>query len=469
VSQRHQGRRDPTRYTLHKSSNEGNGYVGMLRLALQYARVEGLQLVDDASDSEDVLLAIEPTGAGAIQVGGNLFFGNPVNARPTSAIVPYGGGVASTIIAYDNVIAGLSGGGFAVNAFADNPYDGGMMARLYGNTIYGCRTAVETGHARVVALDNALHATERCVNTDAEPLDPTSDCELRDSYVHSTIDPNPGGGGYGIGFNFHAADNLVENSISWNFNKVMVMRASGGGNVVGYSYFEDGWGSGYPCIVESGMNASHYTTSHMELFEGNRSFSFTAESTWGNSIYVTVFRNHLTARRGAVAPLDAYHYDYVDGAGKPASLFYEDLMGRRAVGISAHHYWQTLVGNVLGTAGQTLITNPRTQGMDRQRRFVYDDDAQNDTENVPMWSVGWGDGPQDSRTVSTLLRHGNYDYVTRGVVWSAGASQDLPPSLYLSGKPAFMGSNPWPWVDPLSGQTYVLPAKARFDRIHGVH
>lgn len=178
VSQRHQGRRDPTRYTLHKSSNQGNGYVGMLRLALQYARVEGLQLVDEASDSEDVLLAIEPTGAGAIQVGGNLFFGDPANARPTSAIVPYGGRVASTIIAHDNVIAGMSGGGFAVNAYGDNPYDGGMMARLYGNTIQGCRTAVETGHSRVVAVNNALHATEHCVNTDAEPLDPTSDHNL---------------------------------------------------------------------------------------------------------------------------------------------------------------------------------------------------------------------------------------------------------------------------------------------------
>jgi hypothetical protein len=35
--------------------------------------------------------------------------------------------------------------------------------------------------------------------------------------------------------------------------------------------------------------------------------------------------------------------------------------------------------------------------------------------------------------------------------------------LYLSSKPAFFGSNPWPWVDPTTGTVQTLPAKARFD------
>jgi len=64
-----------------------------------------------------------------------------------------------------------------------------------------------------------------------------------------------------------------------------------------------------------------------------------------------------------------------------------------------------------------------------------------------------------------VLRHGNFDYVTNGVRWDpAVSSQTLPPSLYLTGKPAFFGSSPWPWVDP-TGTTKVstLPAKVRFD------
>ena len=39
----------------------------------------------------------------------------------------------------------------------------------------------------------------------------------------------------------------------------------------------------------------------------------------------------------------------------------------------------------------------------------------------------------------------------------------IPNSMYLTSKPAFFGSNPWPWVDPTTGTTYTLPAKARYD------
>ena len=30
-------------------------------------------------------------------------------------------------------------------------------------------------------------------------------------------------------------------------------------------------------------------------------------------------------------------------------------------------------------------------------------------------------------------------------------------------QPAFFGDNTWPWVDPINGATYTLPAKARYD------
>lgn len=103
---------------------------------------------------------------------------------------------------------------------------------------------------------------------------------LRDSYLHSTKEPNPGGGGYGIVLNNYAADNLIENNISWNFNKVIAMRTTGGLNVIGYNYLEDGWGAGYPNIPEVGLNASHMTTPHHELFEGNQSWNFGGDSVW---------------------------------------------------------------------------------------------------------------------------------------------------------------------------------------------
>jgi hypothetical protein len=42
--------------------------------------------------------------------------------------------------------------------------------------------------------------------------------------------------------------------------------------------------------------------------------------------------------------------------------------------------------------------------------------------------------------------------------------RDLPPSLYLTAKPAFFGTETWPFVDPLgTPMVGVLPAKKRYD------
>src|SRR5207244_9461699 len=104
--------------------------------------------------------------------------------------------------------------------------------------------------------------------------------ELRDSYIHETPDPNPGGAGYLAGLAFGAADNLFENNIMWYGNKVIVVRGSGGGNVIGYNYMDDAFGSTYPNLPEPGINAGHFTTPHMELQIGRASCRERAES-WG--------------------------------------------------------------------------------------------------------------------------------------------------------------------------------------------
>jgi hypothetical protein len=274
-------------------------------------------------------------------------------------------------------------------------------------------------------------------------LDACFRSEIRDSYLHSTQDPNPGGSGYGVVIGGYAADNLVENNVVWNFNKVIVMRKTGGGNVVGYNYMEDGYGQGYPTIVEVGLNASHMTTPHMELFEGNESFNFDSDSVWGNSIYITVYRNHLTAMRrslGGVSLTDTYN--------------------RRAIGLTINHWWYNFLGNVLGTADQALLPG--------QSGFVYEA-SDFRSSAVPMWKLGYNGEdasvPQDATVVARTLRHGNFDFVSGGVVWDrATADHDLPPSLYLSSKPAFFGTSPWPWVDPTGTvKLHTLPARARYD------
>jgi len=272
--------------------------------------------------------------------------------------------------------------------------------------------------------------------------------EIRDSYIHSSDDPNPGGAGYLTGINFGAADNLIENNVIWSGNKMIVMRASGGGNVVAYNYMQDGYGAGYKDIPEVGLNAAHYTTPHMELLEGNHSFNAVGESFWGNSTYITMFRNHLTGtRRNA------------------GGLGLSDVTLRKVVVLDRYSYYFNMVANILGEEAMTL------QG--DQERFVYEATAEElETPVVPMWLIGHNgenlDVPFDPMVAETTVRHGNYDFVTNDVVWDDNLPVDLPPSLYLTDKPEFFGDHPWPWVRPEDGgATDVLPAQERFDRIHG--
>ncbi len=269
-------------------------------------------------------------------------------------------------------------------------------------------------------------------------------CEVRDSYIHTTLTPNPGGGGYGIGWSHGAADNLAENNVVWNFNKVMVMQASGGGNVVGYNYMDDGWGAGYPTIPEVGLNASHMTTPHYELFEGNQSWNFGGDSYWGNSIYITVFRNHLTGRRRSAAPLRL-----------------TDAVQRRFIDVPEWHWWYSFIGNVLGTPEMNSAPQARFR-VDAAPPWAFDP--------VPLWVIGPQRdsklGGQDREVRATIIRHGNFDYFQKKVTWDpAIAPREMPPSLYLHSKPEFFGSRPWPWVRPEHPDQPLarLPARERFD------
>jgi len=299
---------------------------------------------------------------------------------------------------------------------------------------------------------------------------------LRDSFVHETPTPDPGGGGYLTTITNGGSENLIENNIFWYGNKVNTMRASGGGNVFAYNYTDDAFGSQYPDSPEAGVNAGHYTTPHLELLEGNYSQNFKGDSYWGNSIYITVFRNWLSAKRAARAPLNTYSVT------TDCLHQYGDYTGRTAVDVQAYSFYQSFVGNVLGMNGQQLLVQPSgcDEGPETAFTELVTTTAQSnaaDSQNaVVMWYFGsyqatvntTGNWSFVDTTFNTQTLNGNWDWATRAQHWygmgGTGATPvTIPNSLYLSSTPAFFGTNPWPWVDPTTGTTYTLPAKYCFE------
>jgi hypothetical protein len=274
--------------------------------------------------------------------------------------------------------------------------------------------------------------------------------EVRDSYIHDAAWSQPGGAGYAISLANGSAEALFENNISVKANKVMVARCAGAGSVFGYNYVDDGFINTVGSWIEMGLNASHMVGPHHVLFEGNYGFNWDSDHTHGNSIYHTVFRNHL---RGIRAPFTNPHNgQLIDDANQPGNG------PRRCIGATGYSYWMSFIGNVLGAPGQ-------------MSGFTYDVTGPDGMETPAIWLLGWDDGgpqPYDPQTAATAIRHGNFDYLTNSVHWDPSIStQTLPNSLYLSGKPAFFNAGRgyvWPWVDPNgTTQLYTLPAKARYE------
>lgn len=315
--------------------------------------------------------------------------------------------------------------------------------------------------------------------------------ELRDSFMHESPDPNPGGAGYLSGMNQWASDNLFENNIMWQGNKEVVMRSAGGGNVVAYNYMDDAFGGSYPESPEAGVNAAHQTFTYQALLEGNYSQNFEGDAFWGNSYGITVHRNWLSGIRAssptgscpAITPCNNLRA-YTSG------IFpYGDYLGRRMVDLQGNSFAHNFTGNVLGFSGQTLLTHGGSF-VTAQTTWVYealDSLLPNDT-NVILWQIGAQQNPIGFAWVTgsytTQLRSGNFDWFTGLQKWHGIGGSDeyggnltapfpsIPNSYYLpsagASQPAFFGTSTfcpctWPWVNPANGSTFKLPARERFN------
>jgi hypothetical protein len=263
--------------------------------------------------------------------------------------------------------------------------------------------------------------------------------EVRDSYLHDGAWSAPGGGGYALSLAAGSAEILVENNIAVRANKLIVARSAGAGSVVGYNYMDDGFINYDPAWQEVGINGSHMVGPHHMLFEGNQSFNYDSDNTHGSAIFHTVFRNHLTGLRRD----------------------FRGLANGRAAGLGYGSWWHTFIGNVLGVADQMSGWRYEDPG-DRRVGHAWG--------NGPsIWKLGYDpihwEQAVDPKVASTVIREGNFDYVTGRTHWD-GTPHPLPDSLYLKNKPAFFGSRAWPWVDPIGAtKLHQLPARERYESL----
>lgn len=255
--------------------------------------------------------------------------------------------------------------------------------------------------------------------------------EVRDSYFHTSL--AFASNNYGVTVEQWTSGWLVENN---RFNETMVpimIGTTASGGVAGYNYLHIvrytvslGW-----LIQGVGQHASG---AWMNLAEGNYLTKISLDEIHGTNYYFTAFRNYVRYD----APPD-------DGHKKNNAVNLEIARGTRL---------HTFAGNVLGYPGFPWRYEWNGEPCTRSGNAIYKlgYNAGSDC-NPDTW---------DPKTASTLLRHGNYDYSHKAVVWNGKDDRKLPPSLYLASKPAWWGPLPWPPIGPdLSPMVSSIPARDR--------
>jgi hypothetical protein len=254
-----------------------------------------------------------------------------------------------------------------------------------------------------------------------------------------------GGPGHeGIDFFEESSFNLVEDNITYNggFPGIIFGDSGGGcaGNVIAYNF-------SYAADTASNMAGMDISVSHgshnmMNLVEGNIAGGFGSDGYFGSTSHITVLRNWFTAT---------------------SPSWTGNLI---AANVGRWNNYFSFIGNILGTSSfsSTGIYEP-TATFDYSDQAIYKAGFPNmgndgftgtwGPKNPPDYTQQYAADPNleqlDLNVAQTMLRHGNYDYANRSIVWDPSIStQTIPPSYFRSAKPAFFGSLAWPPFDPSS-------------------
>lgn len=317
-----------------------------------------------------------------------------------------------------------------LNAGVENlTIDGDLDGGHGGGRIIDAMNAAYCWIRRVEFKDWALHAVRFYWGS--------LGCEVTRSYMHD-VGVFGGDEGYQLNLAGNATDCLIYDNISkWVHIGICVGGASATGNVIAYNYnhstnhHQPAWS-----IPSHGSHGAH---TYMNLFEGNVTVRQGADFYWGSGSHLVMFRNwHRLETNNPTVNRDMI-----------------------AIDIEAWNQYYSAIGNVLGHTG--MWGDYEIQGPENG---VYDTgDGRAFCWKIGFFNDGDQSGPRHAPTVGSLFRHGNYDYINHAVAdWVAGASRDLPASLYLDAKPSWFGALDWPPFGPdVPGYVKTTPSKQRWD------
>ena len=305
--------------------------------------------------------------------------------------------------------------------------------------------------------------------------------EVRDSYFSNAFLHRPGSHDSGIHAGYKTSASLFTNNIIERARISFDLGWGIAGNVFAYNYTMGEFITEAHDAVIGGFRF-HGAHPQFNLIEGNIATTIDEDSVWGTSSHTTAFRNWVVGTNRVCTPFAGR--GPIRCSGRNGHFGFQ---AARAIQISYLGSRNNFIGNVLGSAQmQSLMGYERPLAQVASTEYPS---ARSYDTAAYGWSFGYGSFSDDGTgtgcngglppchlegTSPTNFFHGNYNNVDRSTRWASGVPRVLPPSLYLSSKPSWWGSLPFPAIGPdvnggpgPGGHSYGNPAQVCYLSVMG--
>lgn len=325
--------------------------------------------------------------------------------------------------------------------------------------------ATNSGTTQNVLFDSAINCwMDDCYSNfcdgDHVELDWSFQCTVSNNFFEDAFIHTSGSSDNQVGIRKKTSKCLIVNNIMKRMHISFVAEWGAAGNVIAYNYmfgeYDQAEGGGNRALQMS-LNANHGAFPQFNLYEGNWTQHFIADSFWGSGGNSLLFRSVATGVGTSYSP-----YNSRGTPGTPYTL----NQGRYAYDIYEGQYRMSAIGCIFGVtassaAGIYTVTEPASRTYGNQtymRSFGYGSSSGSGSDSIlPNPSL-------------TSYYHGNYDYVNQSIQWDAGnADHSIPNSMFLSAKPAEFGNLSWPAYDPASPSTNPALIPAGYRYLNGVN